>query len=78
MDLQAELKWIHRELDTVEDPSFIKAIKNMLKYHNKESSKRISIEQYNKEIDKSIAQIENGEFYTHEDVGQHIKKWAKK
>lgn len=77
MDLQADLKWIHRELDKVKDPTFIEAIKNMLKYNKKVSSERISIEQYNKEIDASIAQIENGQTYTHQQVGERIKKWAK-
>lgn len=77
MDLQADLKWIHQELDNVKDPTFIKAIKNMLKYRKKVSSERISIEQYNKEIDASIAQIERGEFYTHDEVGERIKQWGK-
>jgi hypothetical protein len=27
MDLQADLKWIHQELDNVKDPTFIEAIK---------------------------------------------------
>mgnify|MGYP000592629791 FL=1 len=77
MDLQAELKWIHQELDNVKDPTLIEAFKNMLKYRKKVSSERISIEQYNKEIDESIAQIERGEFYTHQEVGERIKQWGK-
>jgi hypothetical protein len=27
MDLPADLKWIHRELDTIKDPIFFKAMK---------------------------------------------------
>lgn len=77
MDIQADLKWIHQELDTIKDPVFIEAIKNMLKYRNKMSSERISIENYNNEIDASIAQIENGKTYTHQEMGDRIKKWAK-
>ena len=77
MDLQAELNWIHRELDKVKDPIFIEAIKNMLKYNNKVSSERISIEQYNKEIDASIAQIASGKTYTHQQIGERIKQWGK-
>jgi len=77
MALQAELKWIHRELDKVKDPTFIEAIKNMLKYNKKVSSEGISIEQYNKEIDASISQIESGQTYTHQQMGERIKQWGK-
>lgn len=77
MDLQAELKWIHKELDKVKDPTFIEAIKNMLLYNKKVSSERISIEQYNKEIDDSIAQIKTNKTFTHQQVGERIKQWGK-
>lgn len=78
MDLQTDLKWIHRELDKVKDPMFIEVIKNMLKYNKKVSSERISIEQYNKEIDASIAQIETGQTYTHQQMEERIKQWGRK
>lgn len=77
MDLQADLKWIHQELDKVNDPSFIEAIKNMLKYRKKLSSERISIEQYNEEIDASIEQIKIEETYTHQQMGDRIQQWVK-
>lgn len=77
MDLQAELKWIQKELQTVKDPTLIEAFKNMLKYRKNviESSGRISIEQYNKEIDEAIEDIENGEFYTQEEARKIASKW---
>jgi predicted transcriptional regulator len=78
MDLQADLKWIYKELENVKDPTFIEAIKNMLKYRKKVSSERISIEQYNKEIDASIADIEAGNYHTHEEVKDMIKQWGKR
>ncbi|WP_194766660.1 hypothetical protein [Tamlana sp. I1] len=77
MDLQADLKWIQQELSNVKDPIFIEAIKNMLKYRKKVSSERISIEEYNAEIDASISQIESGQTYTHEQMGERIKQWGK-
>lgn len=77
MDLQADLKWIHEELDNVKDPTFIEAIKTMLRYRKKVSSDRLSVEQYNIEIDASIAQIEQGKTYTHQEMGERIKQWAK-
>ena len=51
---------------------------NMLKYRKKVSSERIGIEQYNQEIDSSIAQIEKGETFTHKEMGDRIKQWGKK
>jgi len=75
MDLQADLKWIHQELDTVKDETLLEAIKNILKYRKKASSERISIEQYNKEIDEAILQVKNGEFYTQEEVEKMAEKW---
>ncbi len=71
MDLQSDLKWIHKELDKVEDPLFIEAIKNMLKYNKKVSSHRIFIEQYNREIEASITQIKKVQTFTHR------QKWGK-
>ena len=36
---------------------------------------RISIEQYNKEIDEAVARVEAGQFYTQEEVEKMSKKW---
>ena len=57
------------------DNRFLRLVKAMADNYDDD---RIRIEQYNKEMDESIAQIERGEFYTHEEVGERIKKWAKK
>ena len=79
MDLQADLKWILKELKDVKDPTFIEAIKNMLKYRKKVSTtERISIEQYNKELDESIADIEAGRVHSHEDVKAMVQQWGRK
>jgi hypothetical protein len=78
MDIKAELKWMYQELENVNDPTFIEAIKNMLKYRKKVALERISIEQYNLELDNSIEQIKKGEVYTHKEIGERIKVWAKK
>lgn len=77
MGLEADLKWIHKELDNVKDETLLKAIKNILEYRKKAASERISIEQYNKELDASIAQIESGQTFTHQEMGARIKQWTK-
>jgi len=78
MNIQADLQWILKELKEVKDPTLIEVFKNMLKYRKKVSSERISIEQYNKELDASIAQIEEGKTYTHQEMGERIKQWGKR
>ncbi len=78
MDLQADLKWIYKELENVKDPTLLAAIKNILKYRKKVSSERISLEQYNKELEASEKEIEQGNFYTHEEVRERIKQWGRK
>ena len=79
MDLQADIKWILKELKDVKDPTFIEAIKNMLKYRKKVSTtERISIEQYNKELDESIADIETGRVHSHEEVKAMMQQWGRK
>ncbi len=76
MGLEADIKWINQELKTVKDATLLNAIKNILKYRVKETqSERISIEQYNKEIDEANARIDNGEFYTQEEAEKIMDKW---
>jgi predicted transcriptional regulator len=79
MDLQAEIKWIETALSESNDPTFIKAVKNMIqsmrKVKQSMSTERISVEQYNRELDESIAQIERGEFYTQEEVEKMAEEW---
>lgn len=59
------------------DNRFLRLVKAMAENYN-DDDERISIEHYNKELDESIAQIERGETYTHEEIGERIKKWARK
>ncbi len=58
------------------DSRFLRLVNALAKtYQEEETTERISIEQYNKEIDESIAQIERGEFYTQEEVEKMAKEW---
>jgi hypothetical protein len=51
-------------------------VKNLLNIDKKE--KRISVEQYNKEIEASMKQINEGKFVTHAEVLKQSKKWFKR
>jgi len=41
----------------------------------KENAEGISVEQYNREIDEAMAEVEKGEVYTHEEVVKMSKNW---
>ena len=41
----------------------------------KEGHERISIDDYNREIDEAEAEIERGEYYTQEEVERRAKSW---
>lgn len=75
MDLQTRKYEFIQKLFNVNEV-LLEQLENVLKKGTKDPE-RISLEQYNKEIDEAIAQIEKGEFYTHQEVGEHIKQWGK-
>ena len=62
------------QLDEAEKKSVLQMLKTFLKGREKKLP-RISIEQYNKEIDEAIARVEAGEYYTHEEVERMAKDW---
>ncbi len=76
MDLNARKYEFIQQLVNVNEALF-EELEDVLKKGLKDNP-RISIEQYNQEIDESVAQIEREEFYTHEEVGERIKKWGKR
>jgi hypothetical protein len=74
MDIKSEKALLIRELEQVEDISLLRAIKAILHYGLKNEGK-ISIEQYNFELDQADAEIDRGEFVDHEDLKKQMTKW---
>jgi hypothetical protein len=74
MDINIERSLLIKELQLVEDPSLLQAIKAVL-YYGLKNEGRISIEQYNEELDEANARIEAGEFITQEDLEKEASKW---
>lgn len=72
--LERELLQYILQLDDAEKKSVLQMLKTFLKGREKKLP-RISIEQYNKEIDEAIARVEAGEYYTHEEVERMAKDW---
>lgn len=66
------LEYIKNKADT----QFLELVNSLVEEYEEED--RISLEEYNTEIDESINQIGKGEVYTHQEVGERILKWSKK
>ena len=79
MDLQARKYEFIRELFKVDKASVMDKLEKILRkeqFSEKDNkNERETLEQYNAEIDESIAQIERGEFYTQEEVEKMASKW---
>ncbi len=74
MDINVEKAILIKELQQVEDASLLRAIKAMLHY-GLVNEGRISLEQYNRELDEAEKRIDSGEFYSQDQVEQMAKKW---
>jgi hypothetical protein len=74
MDINAERSLIAEELQQINDISLLKAIKLMIHYGLKNEG-RISIDQYNQELDEAEARVAQGHFYTQEEVEKMAKEW---
>jgi hypothetical protein len=56
-----------------EKQSLLSVIRSFLK--GREPQTRLTIEEYNKELEAAEARIDAGEYYTHEEVVERSKKW---
>jgi len=74
MDINTERSLLIKELQQVEDISLLHAIKAILHYGLKNEG-RISIEQYNQELDEANARVESGKFITQEDLEKEASQW---
>lgn len=77
MDINSEKALLIKEIEQVQDLSLLKLLKSMLHYGLKNEG-RISLEQYNLELEEADSEIERGEFYVHEDALKEIRLWRDK
>lgn len=76
MDIQAEINWIHQEIDKVKDPSFVEKLKHLLQSIN--NSTVDSDASYNLDIENALENIEKGDFYSEDEAKDLSKKWGRK
>ncbi len=61
------------QLNETEKKTILQLVKTFLQ--SRKEFERVSIEQYNKEIETAEAEIENGESYTHDEVMKMSSEW---
>jgi hypothetical protein len=74
MDINAERSLIIKELQKIEDISLLKALKHMI-YYGLKNQGRLTIEQYNREIEEAESRVEQGDFLSQDEVEKMAKKW---
>ena len=75
--LDKELFSYFIQLNEAEKKSVLQMLKTFLQRRTEETS-RISIEQYNKEIDEALEEIEKGNYITQEEMEKQSAKWQEK
>jgi phage terminase small subunit len=76
MDIQAEINWIHQEIDKVKDPTFIEKMKHLLQSIN--TTSETTVTEYNIDIENALENIKKGNFHTEEEAKAISKKWGRK
>ena len=73
--LEQELYKYLLKLNDAEKKSVLELIKTFLSSRKVDAEERISIEEYNKEIDEAMTRMDSGEFYSHDEVMEMSKSW---
>jgi len=76
MDLQAEIKWIQTALSESQDPTFIEAVKNMIKSMRK-VKETLTTEQIREDVLMAEAEtdIKDGRVYTSTEAHKIVDSW---
>lgn len=74
MDIEKERESLIKEIQQIDNVFLLRAIKTLLHRAGQEGE-RITVEQYNLEIDESEARIARGEYITHEDAIKLIRQY---
>lgn len=75
MDIKAEKLVLIKEIEQINDQSILQILKKIIDNYTHKAEGRISLEQYNSEIEEAMRRVEAGEFYTHEEVKDMMKQW---
>lgn len=68
---------LHESIENIEDAKFLEAVRILIETKYKTSPPLVISEKHKKILNESISQIENGEFYTNEEVKKISDEWLK-
>ena len=72
--VQQEMQEYFAELNEIEQKQVLEIVKNFLSNPARHSL-NVSIEEYNREIDEGIAEIEQGNYMTQEELEKYSSQW---
>lgn len=72
--LQKEMQHYFNRLNEAEQKAIVEMLKTFLE-GAKEKAGRISLEEYNREIDQAMEEVKNGEVISHADVIRMSTDW---
>jgi hypothetical protein len=72
--IEQEMNNYFMQLTLAGKKSVVQMIKTFLQ-RNKKEEERVSLEEYNKDIDEAMAEVARGESYSHEEVVKMAKNW---
>lgn len=72
--MMQQLQHFFGQLSEAEQKSVLQLIKTFVEGRG-EKAERISLEEYNREIEEAEAEFERGEYITHEEMLKQIKQW---
>jgi hypothetical protein len=75
MDIHAEKLLLIRGIEQINDRSLLQTLKKLMINYGLEKEGRISIEQYNRELEEAEAEFARGEYITHEELKKQMKEW---
>ena len=78
MDLQTRKLHFIESILSIGNVKVIEKLEALLeKEQQKEDRQRVSVEQYNRELEAANGRIESGEYFSHEDVKKESASWLK-
>lgn len=75
MSVEEKIAELNRFLKQQKDPRFLNMVMAMKEAFDDDGTERISIEQYNAELDAAEEEYSNGEFITQEELEKKANQW---
>ncbi|MDI1255909.1 MAG: hypothetical protein PSV16_07390 [Flavobacterium sp.] len=74
MNTETDLKWIHAEIDKVNDAAFIDKLRRLLESFHKTENQT----DYDADIERALGNMAERNYFTEEQAKNSAKKWGRK